>query len=109
MIIIVQTTDGNASSLNGKTEISNKILDSIKIALLLNSIHKREFGALPISMPSGSLAELIIGCVVMFLTSYGMDQDLHIKTSTYGVRESTSSMGVLQERRLMIDHIEVIS
>ena len=37
MNIIVQTTGGYASSLNRKSEILNKTLDSIKISFLLNS------------------------------------------------------------------------
>ena len=36
MNIIVQTTGGDASSLNGKIEIPNKTLANITIALLLN-------------------------------------------------------------------------
>ena len=42
MNIIVQTTRGDASSLSGKSEIPNKTLDNIKIALLLNSSYKKE-------------------------------------------------------------------
>ena len=41
MNIIVQTSGGDASSLNGKSEIPNKTLDSITRALLLNSSHKK--------------------------------------------------------------------
>ena len=44
----------------------------------------------------------------MFLTSSGMEQDLHEKTSKYGVWESTSSIDVLQKIILMIDHTKVI-
>ena len=40
--IIVQTTGGDASSLNVKTERPNKTLANITRALLLNSIHKKE-------------------------------------------------------------------
>ena len=46
--------------------------------------------------------------VVMLLSSSGMEQDLHTNTSKYGMWYSTSSMYVLQERSLMIDHIKVI-
>ena len=59
-------------------------------------------------MPYGYPAELVIYCVVMFLTSYVMEQDLHTNISLYGVGEYASSMKVLQEGRLMIDHIGVI-
>ena len=41
MNIIVQTTGGDASSLNGKSESPNKTLANIMRALLLNSIHKK--------------------------------------------------------------------
>ena len=44
----------------------------------------------------------------MLFTYSGMEQNVHTKTSKYGVRESTSSMGVLQERSLVVDHIENI-
>ena len=40
--IIVQTTGGDASSLNGKSESPNKTLANITRALLLNSSHKQE-------------------------------------------------------------------
>ena len=42
MKIIVQTTGGDAYSLNGKSESPNKKLANITIALLLNSSHKKE-------------------------------------------------------------------
>ena len=42
MNTIVQTTYGDAYSINGKIEISNKKLDNIKRALLLKSSHKKE-------------------------------------------------------------------
>ena len=42
MNIIVQTKDGYESSLNSKSESPNKILDNIKISLLLYSSHKKE-------------------------------------------------------------------
>ena len=42
MNIIVQTTGGYASSLNGKSESLNKTLDNITRALLLNTSHKKE-------------------------------------------------------------------
>ena len=38
--IIFQNIGVDASALNGKSEISNKTLDNIKRALILNSIHK---------------------------------------------------------------------
>ena len=42
MNIILQTTGGDASSLNGKSEIPNKTLANITRYLLLNSIHNKE-------------------------------------------------------------------
>ena len=42
MNTIVQTTGGDASSLNGKIEIPNKTPANIKIALILKSSHKKE-------------------------------------------------------------------
>ena len=48
-------------------------------------VTRKNFGAFPIIIPSGSSAKLRIGCVVMFITSTGMDQDLHTNTSKYGV------------------------
>ena len=49
--------------------------------LYLTQFTRNKSGNSPISMPYGSLAKLIIGCVVMLLTSSGMEQDLHTKTS----------------------------
>ena len=42
MNTIVQTTGGDDSSLNGKSESLNNTLANIKRALLLNSSHKKE-------------------------------------------------------------------
>ena len=42
MNIIVQTTGGDEYSLNGKSEIQNKILKNIIRDLILNSSHKKE-------------------------------------------------------------------
>ena len=42
MNIIVQTTGGDASSINGKSESPNTTLANITRALLLNSIHNKE-------------------------------------------------------------------
>ena len=42
MNIIVQTTDGYASSLNGKSESPNKTLSNTMRSLLLNSSNKKE-------------------------------------------------------------------
>ena len=52
--IIVQNTDGDSSSLNGKSESPNKTLDNITRALLLNSSHKKDLFVLHISIPYGS-------------------------------------------------------
>ena len=42
MNIIVQTTGGYASSINGKSEGPNKTLANITRSLLTNSINKKE-------------------------------------------------------------------
>ena len=73
MNIIVQTTGGDASSLNGKSESPNNTLDNITRAIFLISIHKKELWCLHINMPYGSPAELKIDCVEMFPTFYGME------------------------------------
>ena len=83
MNIIVQTTGGDASPLNGKSEIPNKTLSNITISLLLNSIQKKDFFALLISMIYGFTVKLIIYCVAMLFTYSGMEQDLHTNTSKY--------------------------
>ena len=83
MNIIVQTTGGDASSPNGMRESPNKTLANITETLPLNSSHKKEPVALPISMPYGSSAELRTDCVIMFLTFSGMEQYLHTNTSKY--------------------------
>ena len=70
---------------------------------------RNNFGALPFSMTYGYPAKLIIYYVFVLLTSYGMEQDLHINTSKYGVWDSTSSMYLLQEIIFMIDQMVVIS
>ena len=75
--IIVQTIGRDASSLNGKGEIPNKTLANITRDLLMKSSHKKELFVLPISTPSVSPAEPRIFCVVMLLTSSGMEQYLH--------------------------------
>ena len=46
MNIIVQTTDRNVSSLNGKIETPNKTLANTTRALLLESSHKKELWCL---------------------------------------------------------------
>ena len=75
----------------------------------LTQITRKNFGALPISTIYGSPAKLRIDFVVMFLNSSDMEQDLHKNTLEYGVGDSTSSIDLLQERSLMIDHIKLIS
>ena len=42
MNIIVQTTGGDTSSINGKSEIPNNTLANIMRALLMKSSHKKE-------------------------------------------------------------------
>ena len=39
--IVVQTTGGDSSSLNGKSESSNKTFANITIVIILNSIHNK--------------------------------------------------------------------
>ena len=73
-----------------------------------NQVTRKNFGNLPLSIPYGSPSELIIYFVVMFINYSGMEQYLHTNTSKYGVRESTSSMEMLQEIILTICHITVI-
>ena len=87
--IIVQTTVRDASSLNVKSEFPNKKLANIKGAFLLISSNKKNLGVFPISIPYGYTIKLVICYVVVFLTSYGMEQDLHTNTSKYGMCEST--------------------
>ena len=80
MNIIVKNIGEDSSSLNGKSGSPNNILTDITRSLLLNSIHKRELFALPISMQSVYLSKLRIYGVVTLLTYYGMEQDLHTNT-----------------------------
>ena len=108
MNIIFQTTGGYASSINGKSESTNKKIANITDIFYWNQDTRKKFGVLTISMTYGSPTELRIDCVVMLPTYYGMEQELHTNISKYGVWESTPSMDVLQERNLMIDHIGVI-
>ena len=109
MNIIVQTTCGYASSINGKSESLIRHLLISRDLFYWTQVTINNFGVFHISMPSGYPAEPIIYCVVMFLISYGMEQDLYTNISKYRVWESTSSMDMLQERSLMIGHIGVIS
>ena len=82
--------------------ISQELLNWTKVTI-------NNLGVLPISMTSGFTAKMIIYCVVMFLTSSVTEKYLHTNTSKYGLWDYTSSMDVLQERSLMLDHIVVIS
>ena len=50
-----------------------------------NQVTRKNFCDLPFSILYGSTAELRIYCVVMFLDSSGMEQDLNTNTSKYGV------------------------
>ena len=52
----------------------------------LNKVIRKNFFDLTISVPYESPAELIIYCVVMFLTSSGMEQDLHTNIKKWCVR-----------------------
>ena len=75
----------------------------------LTQVTRNNVGDFPISVPPRYPSKTIICCVVMLLTSYGMYQDHHTKTSKYGVWGFTLSMGMLQEIILIIDHIVHIS
>ena len=85
MNIIVQNTGGDESSLNDKIKSTNKTFDNITRDILLNSSEKKNFCDLPISITYVSPVTLIIGCVVLFITSYCMEQDLNTNISKYGV------------------------
>ena len=75
----------------------------------LTQVTIKDFGVYTTSMTYGSPSELRINSVVMLLTSSGMEQDLHTNTSKYGMVEYISPIDMLQERILLIYHIEVIS
>ena len=89
MNIISQTTGGYASSLNGKVKVLIRPLLVSQELLYWTQDTINNFGDFPIIMSYVSPAKLRIGCVVMFLTSSGMEQDLHTNTLKYGVWEST--------------------
>ena len=108
MNIIVKNTGGDNSSFNVKLKVLIIHLLILRELFFWNQDTIENFGVFHISIPYGSHAKMRIDCVVMFLTLYGMEQDLHTNISKYGVWESKSSMDVLQERSLMIDHIGVI-
>ena len=84
MNIMFQTTGSDAYSINGKINIPNNIVANITRALLMKSSHNKYFFALPISIPYGPPAELGMDCVVMFLTSSDMEQDLHNENHNMG-------------------------
>ena len=111
MNILVQTKGGYASSLNGKAkyQIRYLLISQSQYLFYWIQVTINNYGALPISMLYVSPTEMIISCVVIFLTYSGIDQYLHINTSKYAVWESTSSMEILKERILMIYPIVVIS
>ena len=108
MNIIVQTTGGYSSSLNGKSGIPNKTLSDITRAIIMNSSHKKYLWLFAYKYAIYLFLQTQNGLCGDILTSYGMDQDLHKNTSKYRMLESTSPMDVLQERGFMIDHIAVI-
>ena len=67
--------------INGEEPITSQgVLDEL-------NHHQNQLGKpnIHISITYGSPAELIIDCVVMLLTSYGIKQELHTKISKYGV------------------------
>ena len=81
--IIVHTTGGDASYINVKSGSPNKTLDNIMRVLILNKVTRNNFGVLPTIMPYDSTSKLGIYCVMIFLTSYGMEQYLHTNISKY--------------------------
>ena len=90
-----------------KREIPNKTLDNTVRALLLNSSHKKEILWFTYQYDiwiSLRTENILRGDVPYFLCHGKIPSYNNIK---YGVWESTSSMAVLQERILMIDHIAV--
>ena len=86
MNIIVKTTGGYESYFIGKSESPNETLSNITRALLMNPSHKKELWCFAYQYSIyESPSELRIDCVVMFLTSSIMEQDLYTNTSKYGV------------------------
>ena len=85
MNIIVQITGGDVSSLNGKIKSIDKTLANITRSLLLNSIHKHFFDNSLIIILYGPPVKMRIYCMVMFLTLYVMEKDLHTNVYKYGV------------------------
>ena len=98
MNIIVQTTSGYGSFINGKIKRLIRHLLISQELFYWNQVTRKNFDYLPISMSNGSPAELRIDYVVMFPTYFGTKQYLNTHTSKYGVWRSTSSMDVLQEK-----------
>ena len=86
------------------------VINSITQELLYwTQLTINNFGVLPLSISYSPPSDMRIYCVVMFLTCSYMEQNSHTNTSKYGVWETTSSMEMLQFRRMMMDHIEAIS
>ena len=102
MNIIVQNTGGYASSINGKIGSYNKTLANITIALLLNSIHKKELWCFAYRYAiwlSCRTENRFHGDILYLLWCETWPS---YKISKYGVWESISSMNVLQEIILII-------
>ena len=72
-------------------------------------VTRENFGVLTFIMPYGSPNKPRIDCMVILITSFGIEKRSSYKYIKYGFWESTSSMDVLQQIILMIDHIMVIS
>ena len=82
MNTIVQTTGGDASSLNGKSESTNKTLSNITRALLLNSGHKKELWCFAYQYSiwiSCQTENKLCGCVPYFLCNGTRPSYKHIK------------------------------
>ena len=77
--IILQTTGGDAYSLKGKVKVLIINLLISQELFYWTQVTINTFDVLPISMPYWSPAELRIDCVVVFLTSYVLEQDLHTR------------------------------
>ena len=108
MNIIVQTTSGDASSLNGKIEIPDNTLANITRATRLKSSHKKElwlFAYQYAILISFQMESSLRGDIPYFL--WNVSRPLHKQIKIWGVRLYIIMVG-LQEIIFIIDHIMVI-
>ena len=80
MDIIVQTSVGHVSVLNGKAKYQTMHLIISQELFYSTQVTRKSFGASCIIMPYVSPTEMITVCAGMLHTSYGMEQDLHTNT-----------------------------